>query len=942
MENIIYYNETLWPGQWGHFAIIASFVMALLSAFAYYKSETTNDRAWHRLGRYAFTTHAVATLAVIGLLFYIMLNRMYEYEYAWAHVSDILPFKYMFSAFWEDQAGSFLLWAFWHIVLGFVLFWTARKWEAPVMVGLSLIQVFILSMLLGIYLIPGGEGFKLGFNPFMLLRDSVDAPIFQNADYLSLISGKGLNPLLQNYWMTIHPPTLFLGFASTAIPFCYAMAALWRRDARGWLQPVLPWALFSGAILGLGILMGAAWAYEALSFGGYWAWDPVENMSLVPWLILIAGIHTNLIARQTDHSIRATLVFYGLTFVLVLFSTFLTRSGILGDSSVHSFTEMGLEWQLVMFILFFLGWFLWMYVARQKSMAPRTDEEPLLTREFWMFIGSLVLLFSAVLITFTTSIPVYNKLADGVGWIVGKDFSDLHRTLPLDPIEHYNKYQFWIAMLLGFLTGFTQFMRYKSGPMDAQKRRLLIRYGVLLAVAAALTWLTWNWLGYRGWAYHLLLFSAWFAVVGNLHYLVSYLRGNMKLGASTIAHIGFGLMIVGIVASGVKKQHISQNRFAMEGILPADIINKNVLLFKNRPLLINGYKVTYLSDTLIGHLRTYEIQFDRLDEHGHIAETFLLYPDVQFDNDFLKQAASNPSTKRYFFKDVFTHISGLPPEHSDVERAKAKEDSLRYLTTYLMGGESRETERHTVTLGEVWYGTHHPDYEPEEGDIVVTANLLLREHGDDTTYVIQPTMVLRDNLVYNYPAKSNDLQVKARLNEKLFQGFMPLEDTLQFTSLILREGEETTFGNYRLRLEGYEREPEDPRYQRKAGDISIAARIGIRGLTDTLYYEQAAPIFLIRDGMPFGINVYAAGSGLHLRFSGVNPNEATISLDVARDPDYRGFPVDIAENYMRDDYLVLEAILFPGINFFWLGSTLMMVGLGLGAWNRRRSRPVEV
>jgi cytochrome c-type biogenesis protein CcmF len=127
----------------------------------------------------------------------------------------------------------------------------------------------------------------------------MDAPIFSNADYLNLIKGTGLNPLLQNYWMTIHPPTLFLGFASTSIPFAFAMAGFMHKDHKGWLKPVLPWALFSGMILGTGILMGGAWAYEALSFGGYWAWDPVENMSLVPWLILIAGIHTNLIARNT-------------------------------------------------------------------------------------------------------------------------------------------------------------------------------------------------------------------------------------------------------------------------------------------------------------------------------------------------------------------------------------------------------------------------------------------------------------------------------------------------------------------------------------------------------------------------------------------------------------------------------------------------------------------
>ena len=145
----------------------------------------------------------------------------------------------------------------------------------------------------------------------------MDAPIFAKADYATVIKGQGLNPLLQNYWMTIHPPTLFLGFASTAVPFCYAVAGLWTGKHKEWLKPVLPWALFSGAILGTGILMGGAWAYEALSFGGYWAWDPVENMSLVPWLILIAGIHTNLISKNTGIRSRVPIFFiYSLLYSL--------------------------------------------------------------------------------------------------------------------------------------------------------------------------------------------------------------------------------------------------------------------------------------------------------------------------------------------------------------------------------------------------------------------------------------------------------------------------------------------------------------------------------------------------------------------------------------------------------------------------------------------------
>jgi cytochrome c-type biogenesis protein CcmF len=150
--------------------------------------------------------------------------------------------------------------------------------------------------------------------------------------------------------MVIHPPVLFLGFASTIVPFAFAMAGLWTKRIGDWTKPALPWALFSAAVLGTGIMMGGRWAYESLNFGGYWAWDPVENASMVPWLTLIGGIHTLLIYKHTGHSLRATHFLFLITFNLVLYSTFLTRSGVLGDTSVHAFTDLGMNFQLLAFL----------------------------------------------------------------------------------------------------------------------------------------------------------------------------------------------------------------------------------------------------------------------------------------------------------------------------------------------------------------------------------------------------------------------------------------------------------------------------------------------------------------------------------------------------------------------------------------------------------------
>ncbi len=256
-------------GNLGHFFVISSFVASLVAAYAYIIATVEKDiiksQAWKHFARVAFYVHGGLVIGVIGSLFYIIYNHLFEYHYAWSHSSLSLPVYYMISCFWEGQEGSFLLWIFWHVILGFVLIRTNQQtgWEAPVMAVFALVQAFLASMILGT-VIPGIE-LKIGSSPFLLLRDvMVDAPVFaMNPDFRPE-DGTGLNPLLQNYWMVIHPPTLFLGFATTLVPFAFCMAGIWRKRYESWIKPALPWAIFSAAVLGLGIMMGAYWAYETL------------------------------------------------------------------------------------------------------------------------------------------------------------------------------------------------------------------------------------------------------------------------------------------------------------------------------------------------------------------------------------------------------------------------------------------------------------------------------------------------------------------------------------------------------------------------------------------------------------------------------------------------------------------------------------------------------
>ncbi|MBY0435282.1 MAG: cytochrome c biogenesis protein CcsA, partial [Cyclobacteriaceae bacterium] len=354
-------------GSLGHLFVVLSFVTSLVASFCYWKATTTTtdplQSDWKVNGRIVFFAHAVSVVGIIVCLFTIIYQHYFEYHYAYAHSSLHLQGQYMISCFWEGQEGSFLLWMFWQAVLGIILIATQRAWEAPSMTVFSLVQAFLTSMILGV-VIPLIDQ-KLGSSPFILLRDAMDDPIFKvNPDFIPK-DGNGLNPLLQNYWMVIHPPTLFLGFALTLVPFAFCIAGLWQRKYTEWIKPALPWTLFGSAILGLGILMGGYWAYETLSFGGYWNWDPVENAVYVPWLVMIAALHTMITYKNSKTALRLSISLVITVFVLILYSTFLTRSGILGDASVHSFTDLGLSGQLLIYLLFFtvaaigLAWARW-------------------------------------------------------------------------------------------------------------------------------------------------------------------------------------------------------------------------------------------------------------------------------------------------------------------------------------------------------------------------------------------------------------------------------------------------------------------------------------------------------------------------------------------------------------------------------------------------------
>lgn len=697
MEQISYIGENLWAQYLGNGLIASSLVFSLLSAVFYFFAFKKEEDAvfFTKIARLSFRIHAFSVIGIGALIIYLLFNHNYEFYYVWFHSNSAMDPKYILACLWEGQEGSFWLWAFWHAVLGLILQFTAKNWEAPVLFIVSLVQIFLVLMIVGIAI--ESLDLKIGSNPFVLLREQEDMrfmPFLTSPDYLSKIDGRGLNPLLMNYWMTIHPPTLFLGFASTIIPFAYAMGALLKRDFNGWLTPALPWAVFGIGIFGLGILMGGAWAYESLSFGGFWAWDPVENASLVPWLTLVAGTHLMLIYKNKGTSLFLAFFLIIISFQLVLWSTYLTRSGVLGETSVHAFTDLGMNGQLLSFVFAFawlppllfcvnpktrnyyliisavsaLALFIFglnsytfsailvllvfgfgLSIINARLYFPSTkQEEDILSREFILFVGAIVLFVSGVFIIFSTSLPAFSKFFEKIPAI-----SNFFKDMTTPDIEFYNSVSIWFAYGILFLMSFGQYLRYKSTPASVVFKQ--IAPGLIIAIAITCFIAIFSQDLLNRFDYSLLFFTGILAVILNADYLRQVVKSKWKSYGPSIAHIGFGLVLVGALLSAGHKKVISENSAS---IIKLDRLNEdfqnneNILLHKGDTIPMGDFIVAYQRDSIIDKNVYFVVDYYKPD-NGKLVHQFELSPKIQTNPRFGNVA--EPSTKHYWNYDIYTY-----------------------------------------------------------------------------------------------------------------------------------------------------------------------------------------------------------------------------------------------------------------------------------------------
>ncbi|MCC6817830.1 MAG: cytochrome c biogenesis protein CcsA [Bacteroidia bacterium] len=784
METILFKDEHLLIGNFGHFAVVLAFVAALISAFSYALSVNRNVSSLKELGKWMFFIHAISVVMIFFSLFYIIHSHYFEYQYAFQHSSTELPVYYMISCFWEGQEGSFLLWMFWHAVLGVILIFKSKSWQAPVMTVIALAQVILGSMLLGFQI---GD-FKIGSSPFELMREHnpeallipVLSTIEAKANYLQIFKdGNGLNPLLQNYWMVIHPPTLFLGFAATIVPFAFAFAGLWTKRLKEWIVPALPWALVAVMVLGTGIIMGGYWAYESLNFGGYWAWDPVENASLMPWLLMITATHMLVINKSTGKYPVLTLLLTIFSFFMVLYATFLTRSGVLGNASVHSFTDLGLSGQLLLllfffifltfalsfksklsaYIYFFLGfipimvislfkfdidsiaisWFgtaiflvatVWFVKNLFKLFGTNIETDKLYSREFWMFVGSMVLLLSGFQIIIMTSIPVFNKLFGGSKASAGPDY--------------YNQIQLWFAMVIVLLTAIGQYFKYKQSDfkkvLESISNSLLI--AIILSVGAVFLFKIWEL------KYLFFLIASIYAVVANLHYLITVLKSKVKIAGGSIAHTGFGLMMIGILVSSVNKKVISVNNTGTgyfsetnaQGMVDevAKTNNKeNLLLVKDKTVLFTNktLRATFNAVTEEKPNKYFSVKYEVLDEKGQVKDEFTLKPNSQ--NNPKMGLISNPDTRHFLTRDIFTHITyeSSMEDKTEKEFENFRTDTVQIGQSFPTGDGNRQLTLTKINIIEA----------PEQGNrLHLQAEVIVNTMGD--TFIARPEFISEEKI----------------------------------------------------------------------------------------------------------------------------------------------------------------------------------------------------
>jgi cytochrome c-type biogenesis protein CcmF len=491
-------------------------------------------------GKWTFVCGSICILGAFGVLADLFLTDQYAFDYIANHSWRNLAPSYKFAAVWSGQQGSFLLWASTSAIFGLLAIWRT----GPYLRWFTLIYSLFLGGLCGILAYE---------TPFGLIKE-----LFVSGVHYAPPDGMGLTPSLQNYWVIIHPPTIFTGFGSLTVLFAFAVSAILTGNAKEWVARVRPWALVSVAILGLGLVMGGLWAYETQGWGGFWAWDPVENVSFVPWLFAVAFVHGIIVQTTRGRWHGTNLLMGGLPFLLFVYGTFLTRSGFLSKFSVHSFAEMNRSalWILMVLLILMSAGFVALWAFRGTKLGKVADK-PLLDEGFnrgKAYQGGVILLSGlSTAIAIGMSIPFFMGLRGATAKVVE------------EPLYHSVVVWFFAPIML--LMGAAPFLSWRAMRAGAFWGRLInvigLTIGVLGIMMFALKMSDWSAHSHElppisfpfgiavprfSWVMCLFALTS-FAAIANIWRLVElFPRSKLGIGGF-MAHLGVATAMSGLILS---------------------------------------------------------------------------------------------------------------------------------------------------------------------------------------------------------------------------------------------------------------------------------------------------------------------------------------------------------------------------------------------------------
>jgi cytochrome c-type biogenesis protein CcmF len=446
-----------------------------------------------------------------------------------------------------------------------------------------------------------------------------------------------------------------------------------------------------------------------------------------------------LIYRKNGTSLVSCFVLTIATFILVLYSTFLTRSGILGDTSVHAFTDLGMTGQLVLYMAFFVVQAVYLIIKNRKKFPPSKDEDSIYSREFWMFIGMMVLVISGIHITFTTSKPVINK-------IFGTSLAP-----PDHVIAYYNSWQIPFAIIICILIAAGQFFKYRKTEPKAFWKQIAFPLIVSLAVSGVAAYF----IRFDNIQFILLLFASLFAFFANMDYALRVLKGKFDHTGGSVAHTGIALILLGSLISNGKSQVISRNLLNVD--LGKDFPNnENIMLMKNDTLQMAEYFVTYKGSRKEGVHVYYEIEYLKPDfANGTLEPAFTLEPLVQLNPRMGN--VSEPATKHFFDRDIYTHITYADLENLD--RQEKEEGYLEPAMHTMAIGDTISTSNALVILEALSQDIDRAQLGLAENDIAVGAVLKLTDINKKS-HTAFPLFVVKDKLIFSKEVLVEELGLK--------------------------------------------------------------------------------------------------------------------------------------------------------------------------------------